>query len=149
MNIFVISTIDVDFYFLTPKKGAQQRKIQYCIPNEFFSRDMKVTLTTWFNTQPRWDGGSREWKRYLPYDKVAYSEVFKMNMDVCSSQQDAACKNQSDSIRGRKIYFPTKNKCNFAPENLYASGKIAEIRKYESKSGPEWKVIITTTGIAN
>jgi hypothetical protein len=116
---------------------------------EFYSRDMKVTLTTWFNTPPRWDGGNREWKRYLPHDKVAYSEVLKMNIDVCSSQQDAACTNQADSLCGWKVSFPTKNKCNFAPENLYASGIIAEIRKYESKSGSEWKVILITTGIAN
>ncbi|MBK9577394.1 MAG: hypothetical protein IPK50_05815 [Fibrobacterota bacterium] len=116
---------------------------------EFYSRDMKVTLTAWINTQPRWDGGNREWKRYLPYDKVTSSEALKMNIDVCSSQQDAACTNQYDSLVGSKVYMPTKSICNFAPENLYASGRIAEIRKYETKSGSEWKVILITTGIAN
>jgi len=115
----------------------------------FKASDQNVTLTTWINMPPRWDGGKREWARYLPWNEVSDTEPLEVNVDLCSDLQETACSNQAKKLAGWEVSFPTKSICNFAPENTMVSGKIADIRRIETGKGFRWEVSIITTGISN
>jgi len=115
----------------------------------FKTLDQKVILTTWINMPPRWDRGNRQWVRYLPHEEVYNTDPLEVNFDVCSNLQDQACSNQSKKLAGWEVDFPTKTICNFAPENVFVSGKIAEIWKIKTEDGFRWEVSVITTGISN
>ncbi|HNY32636.1 MAG TPA: hypothetical protein PKO15_17260 [Fibrobacteria bacterium] len=115
----------------------------------FKTFDQKVILTTWINMPPRWDRGNRQWVRYLPHEEVYNTDPLEVDFDACSKQQHLACSNQTDKLAGRDILVPTKTICNFAPENVFISGKIAEIWKIQTEDGFRWKISVVTRGISN
>ena len=115
----------------------------------FRGLNQRISLITWINMPPKWEGGNRGWNRYLPWGEVYNTEPLEVSVDVCSYLQEAACSNQAKKLAGGENLVPTKGICNFAPEDVFVSGKIAEIRRIESDSGFRWEVSVITTGISN